>query len=186
MRARCGGRLRRPAPVLVPGNIGAKAARRHFALADEQLIEVGNAWGFVLDLLCSRCEGGQSHFRRTKIGTVPFDAVLLLGHPGKLAKLALEQWDTHSSRSQSAAPAVARLHQEVLGRPAVESPTIEGIFAALGDAEKTQLAQRLAGDVQRAVVGRLGGGSENMGVAVFLVDMAGNCLGTAGDLTPWQ
>ena len=37
------------APVLVPGNIGAKAARRHFALRDEQVIEVGNAWGFVLD-----------------------------------------------------------------------------------------------------------------------------------------
>jgi cobalt-precorrin-5B (C1)-methyltransferase len=190
--AACGVR----APVLVPGNIGAKAARRHFSLADEQLIEVGNAWGFVLDLLVQR-ERGQSHFREAKIGTVPvFDAVLLLGHPGKLAKLAQGQWDTHSARSPAAVPAVARLHQEVLGRLAAESPTIEGIFAALESAEKTRLAQRLAADVQDAVVRRLSPlptnlrsaeGDQNFPrVAVCLVDMAGGLLGTAGDLIPWQ
>ncbi|MDD4892138.1 MAG: cobalt-precorrin-5B (C(1))-methyltransferase CbiD, partial [Phycisphaerae bacterium] len=35
------------APVLVPGNIGAKAASANFALRDEQVIEVGNEWGYV-------------------------------------------------------------------------------------------------------------------------------------------
>ncbi|MGO8690736.1 MAG: cobalt-precorrin-5B (C(1))-methyltransferase CbiD [Thermoguttaceae bacterium] len=209
--AACGVR----APVLVPGNIGAKAARGHFSLAEEQLVEVGNAWGFLLDLLAERARGHSV-----------FDAVLLLGHPGKLAKLALGQWDTHSSRSPTATPLVARLHQEVLGRPAAESPTVEGIFAALEPTEKTLLAQRLAGDVQRAVVRRLSplpsgegqgvrasrdrpneetvsrpnrphpnplraptegwSGEGTMSVAVFLVDMAGDCLGTAGDLTPWR
>ncbi len=171
--AACGVR----APVLAPGNIGAKAARRHFALADEQLVEVGNAWHFVLDLLAA------------KIGTSPrFDAVLLVGHPGKLAKLAAEHWDTHSSRSPSAAPAVARLHQEVFQRPAADVPTVEGIFAALQPADRTTLAQRLAGDVQRAVARGLGRGDKDdtFTVAVFLVNMAGACLGTAGDLTPWR
>ncbi len=64
--AACGVR----APLLVPGNIGANAARSHFSPSDEQLIEVGNAWGFVLDLVAGR-ERGQSHFRYAKIGTVP-------------------------------------------------------------------------------------------------------------------
>ena len=245
--AACGVR----APVLVPGNIGAKAARGHFSLAEEQVIEVGNAWGFVLDLLGSRSEVPSLALRATAMSlpedplpacgfassadrqkssvdrTSVFDAVLLLGHPGKLAKLALGQWDTHSSRSPAATPLVARLHQEVLGRPAVDSPTVEGIFAALEAAEKTLLAQRLAGDVQRAVLGRLGAGPLSLrerarvrarrdhadeetasrpncphpraprqwslpagegtkSVAVFLVDMAGALLGTAGDLTPWR
>jgi cobalt-precorrin-5B (C1)-methyltransferase len=227
--AACGVR----APVLVPGNIGAKAARRHFSLAEEQLVEVGNAWGFVLDLLgchgwlvhpySKRTAGQAGHHAEHGLGTrmaPSFDAVLLLGHPGKLAKLAREQWDTHSARSPAAAPTVARLHQELLGRPAAETTTVEGIFAALKSAEKNLLAQRLAGDVQRAVQRRLSPlplgegqgvrawrdhaseetasrpnrphpnplpeGEGTPRVAVFLVDMAGACLGTAGDLTPWR
>ncbi len=108
---------------------------------------------------------------------------MLLGHPGKLAKLALGQWDTHWSRSQGAVPSVGQLHREVLHRPAADSPTVEGIFAALEPAERTLLAERLAGDIRRAAEQRLRG---RVAVAVFLVDMAGQCLGTAGDLTPWR
>ena len=33
-----------------------------------------------------------------------FDRLLILGHPGKLAKLTMGYWDTHSSRSGSAVP----------------------------------------------------------------------------------
>ena len=47
------------APVLVPGNIGASAARRHFSLREEQVIEAGNEWGFVLDLLFAACLSGR-------------------------------------------------------------------------------------------------------------------------------
>ncbi len=167
--AACGVR----AAVLVPGNIGLAASRRHFALSDEQVVEVGNAWGFALDLLVAPS-------RR-------FDAVMLLGHPGKLAKLARGQWDTHSSRSAAAAESVGRLHVEVLGRPAPESPTVEGIFAALEPAARAMLAERLADDVRRSVMRRLEGHGAGgaMAVAVFLVDMAGERLGTAGDFTPW-
>jgi cobalt-precorrin-5B (C1)-methyltransferase len=166
--AACGVR----APALVPGNIGAKAARTLFSLRDEQLVEVGNAWGFLLDLLPS----------------YTFAAVMLLGHPGKLAKLAQGQWDTHSSRSDRAIEAVARLHQEVLRRPAAESPTVEGIFAALAADDKKSLADDLARRVQQAVVDRLAAGRDEREIppAVVLVDMAGRLLGSAGDLTPWR
>ena len=196
--AACGVR----APALVPGNIGAKAARTIFSLRDEQVVEVGNAWGFVLDLLPS----------------YKFAALMLLGHPGKLAKLAQGQWDTHSARSDRATEAVARLHEEVLCRPAAESPTVEGIFAALSADEKKSLADALAGRVRQAVAGRLmqcqsgndesrwgesctvgpgvavqlppqhppGRDKRDIPLAVVLVDMAGRLLGSAGDLTPWQ
>ena len=158
--------MRGSALVLTPGNIGAKAARAMFTLRDEQLIEVGNAWGFVLDLLPA----------------YPFEALLLLGHPGKLAKLAQGQWDTHSAQSGPATDVVAPLHEEVLGRPPVRA-TVEGIFAALDADERARLADTLAERVRQAVGRRP---LEQVHLAVVLVDMAGQCLGSAGDLTPWR
>ena len=155
------------APVLVPGNIGARAARRHFALSAEQVIEAGNQWGFLIDLLA----------RYT------FDAVMVLGHPGKLAKLAAGQWDTHSGRSSQAIGYLAELHQDVLGRPAPESPTAEGFFLSMADRERDLVGQELARRVRRAVGERVDG---RLPAAVFLINMAGECLGNDGDFSPWQ
>ena len=154
-------------PVLVPGNIGAGAARGHFALRDEQLVEVGNEWGFVLDLLAQYA----------------FQAVLLVGHPGKLAKLAAGQWDTHSARSSQATRYVDGLCPAVLGHPAPDSTTAEGVFAALSPSEKKTLADELAKRVRVAVASRI---ADRLPVAVFLVNMAGQCLGADGDFSPWQ
>lgn len=70
-------------PILVPGNIGATAATR-YTVAEQQVIEVGNQWGVALDDVASR----------------QFKALMLAGHPGKLAKLIQGDWDTHSSRSR--------------------------------------------------------------------------------------
>ena len=103
-------------PVFVPGRIGEKAARRHFQLVPEQLIEVSNEWGFVLD------EAAKYEFSR----------LLVLGHPGKLAKLAMGQWDTHSSRSTSAVPFVEGLTRDLLGGTEEASRTVEGILGFLG------------------------------------------------------
>jgi cobalt-precorrin-5B (C1)-methyltransferase len=155
------------APVLVPGNIGAAAARRHFSLAEEQVIEAGNEWGFVVDLVFQHA----------------FRAVMLLGHPGKLAKLAAGHWDTHSSRSGSVAHYLSRVCPEVLGHAPPDSTTAEGVLAALLPAERTALARELAKRVRLAVAGRI---AQRLPVAVFLVNMAGECLGTDGDFTPWQ
>jgi cobalt-precorrin-5B (C1)-methyltransferase len=154
------------APVLVPGNIGARAARRHFSLREEQVIEAGNEWGFVLDLLSQHA----------------FRAVMLLGHPGKLAKLAAGQWDTHSARSGSVAHDLSQIGPEFLGYPLPDSTTAEGVFAALPRSEQTTLAVELARRVRAAAAGRIG---QRLPVAVFLVNMAGDCLGSDGDLAPW-
>ena len=154
-------------PVLVPGNIGARAARRHFSVREEQVIEVGNEWGFVLELL----------------PRYAFQAVMLLGHPGKLVKLAAGQWDTHSSRSGQVAQYLSGMCPEVLGHPAPESPTAEGILAALSPRERRILADELARRVGSAVTSRIAG---RLPVVVFLVNMAEQCLGTVGDDSPWK
>ncbi len=151
-------------PVLVPGNIGWRAARRHFRCAEEQVLEVGNEWGTMLDELADRS----------------FVRYLLVGHAGKLAKLAQGHWDTHSSRAPSALPWVAELAARLLGRALPEVPTVEGLFAALEPTEVATVASAIAARIAATVERRM-----HRPVAVVLVDMAGTRLAHFGDLAPW-
>ena len=155
------------APVLVPGNIGASAATKHFSLAEEQVIEAGNQWGFVLDEVARRS----------------FKAVMLAGHPGKLAKLIRGDWDTHSSRSGRAVDVVAAIARDVLLPVSIQTETVEGLFSALSPPDSHLLGDELASRIREAVSERVG---EVQTVCVVLVDMAGNRLGSSGGLTPWQ
>jgi len=145
-------------PVFVPGHIGARAARRHLGVTDEQIIEVSNEWGFILDAAAS----------------CPFKVVMILGHPGKLAKLAMNQWDTHSSRSPSAVPFVTDMAARVLGKELGEGNTVEGIFATLSSRESKMLGDELAGAVCRAIRKRTEAAWE---VNVILVNMKGDLIG---------
>jgi len=184
--AACGVR----ALVLTPGNIGATAVRRRFTLADEQVIEVGNEWGFVADALAKHYD---------------FRTILIAGHPGKLAKLAAGDWDTHSSRSESAVPFVLSLGEKTLDRPISPATTTEGLFAALDEPDRHRLADELARLIRlvawRRCLSPCGLGkrqdmaannaampplTEGLQVAVLLSDMAGNELGGDGDFSPWQ
>ena len=154
-------------PVVVPGHIGARAARKLFNISDEQIIEVSNEWGFALDAM------------KTKV----FKAILVMGHPGKLAKLAQGQWDTHSSRSPGAQSYAAAMSAEETGRTFEDAPTVEGVFEALTEKEKRKVGDRLAKAVKEAVERRLAGLAP---VSCVLVDMKGRLLGSEGDVTPWQ
>lgn len=155
------------APVLVPGNIGDRAARRHFRVSTEQVIQVSNQWGFMLDAAMGRS----------------FERILVLGHPGKLAKLIDGQWDTHSSRSTSAVPIVTRVAEERLGERMAETPTVEGIFEALSVEKRRAVGDALCAAIGRAVRERFGATRR---LAVGIINMPGDLLGSDGDLTAWQ
>ena len=152
--------------VLTPGHIGTRGARARFGLADEQVIEVGNEWDFITRAL----------------GEYSFQAVLIAGHPGKLAKLAAGDWDTHSARSAGAVAFVRALAGRA-GCPAPEAQTTEGLFEALAAAPRRRLADELAGLVRQAVADKI---ARRAPVAVLLVDMAGGPLGGDGDFSPWK
>lgn len=154
-------------PVMVPGHIGARSAQALLHIREDNLIEVSNEWGFALD----------------EVKKHVFEKILILGHPGKLAKLAQGEWDTHSSRSPSALPYVAKLAGELTGFACADIPTVEGVFNALPKENKRLLGDELAGAVRDAVRARL---HNDVPVSVVLVDMKGNLLGQKGDLTPWQ
>jgi len=107
----------------------------------------------------------------------------VLGHPGKLAKLAADEWDTHSSSSSSAVCIVARMSEEILGEPASDSTTVEGLFALVSSDQSQRLGNALAVNVRKAIAARIG---SRIMLCVVLVNMAGDILGTTGDQSPWK
>ncbi len=153
-------------PVFVPGRIGQRAAARHFRPLPEQLIEVSNEWGFMLD------QAAQLGFR----------GLLALGHPGKLAKLADGQWDTHSKRSRSAVPMVTALVRNLLGWSVDDPATVEAIFSHLPPESARIVADGLSAKIRDAISRRVSG---RFTVSVVVVNLLGEVLGNGGDLSPW-
>ncbi len=153
--------------VLVPGNIGTAGCKKHFQVAEQQLIEVGNEWGFVIDAFSERS----------------FSSLLVAGHPGKLAKLISGHWNTHSSASPPACDAIARLARRKLGIEMPESPTVEGLFSQLETEDSKALGNLLAEEISNAISQRIGRTAQ---VAVFLVNMAGDHVAHAGDISTWE
>ncbi len=154
-------------PILVPGHIGERAARRDFNTVPEQVIETGNEWGVALDESVKH----------------PFTALMALGHPGKLAKLIRGDFDTHSHRSQSAVGIVEAFHKAVIGRPAAKVATVEGIFMALETQQRRRLGDRLAEAVREAITKKVG---DKLIVATVLIDLSGRIFGEAGDTQKWR
>jgi cobalt-precorrin-5B (C1)-methyltransferase len=153
-------------PIFVPGRIGGKAAMRMFEIDADHVIEVSNEWGFMLD-------------SATACG---FESVLVVGHPGKLAKICAGSWDTHSSKSASAVPTVLAMAEKVIGHAPSGSLTVEGVFRALTPTDRTRLAQYVAADIRRKISERV---SHRFYVAVILVDLNGTLLGYDGDVAIW-
>ncbi len=67
-------------PVLVPGNLGEGFARQKYTLLPEEVVHMGNQVGFMLDECMKR----------------EIEQVILLGHIGKLVKVAAGIFDTRS------------------------------------------------------------------------------------------
>ena len=128
------------------------------------IVEVSNEWGHALDAAAAK----------------GFAALLLAGHPGKLAKLAEGHFDTHSSRSPSPLPQVRALVQDLTGHPAGAAPTLEGLFQALAPDERRRVADHLAGSVAQAARNRTG-----LPCAVLLTTMDGGVYGALTEDTPW-
>lgn len=152
--------------VFTAGNIGTGAAVRSLGLPKDAVIEVSNEWGFMLDCL-------ERH---------DIDALLVVGHPGKLAKLPSGEWDTHSSRSASAIPCVRQTVRDVLGEDAENANTVEEIMESYSGEARTKLAGALAEKVAAAVAERT---KNRFAVSVTLVNMKGEVTGSYGDMDGW-
>jgi len=78
--------------VLSPGNLGQRFARAFLKLPLKQIVQMSNFAGFSLECI--------SETLRASEQTLPL--LWLVGHPGKLAKILNDIWDTHSHRSEGA------------------------------------------------------------------------------------
>ena len=154
-------------PIFTAGNIGTRSALKQLNVEPEQVIEVSNEWGFMLDA------ASRKNLR----------ALLAMGHPGKLVKLIAGDFDTHSSRSQSALPIVLSVASEVLGLKGSDSATVEGVFAALEKSDRKALANELSKRICEAIYKRV---NKKFKIAVTLVDMFGDIIGHSGNLKLWK
>lgn len=156
------------APVFTPGHIGRRAAERRFNLQPQQLVEVSNEWGYVLE---TSLDYG-------------FEHLLLIGHPGKLGKLAMGQWQTHSAQSDSAVEHITRLAEGLLGRQLEKQQTVEGVFmVALDSDERQKVGEALAAEINAAVGTNFVSARRT---AVVLINLQGEILGSHGSLEVWQ
>jgi cobalt-precorrin-5B (C1)-methyltransferase len=158
--------------VLVPGNLGEGACRRHFNLPQEQVVQIGNFLGFMLN------EAVKRHFRR----------IILAGHPGKLAKLLRGDLDTHSLKSAPAMDIINKvlkeegLEEETL-RVLENLPTVEGILQELKSRDRLKLMNCVADRIEIKASTLVQEKSE-MGVILFNMEMG--IAGLSNGARRWQ
>jgi cobalt-precorrin-5B (C1)-methyltransferase len=156
--------------VLAPGNLGQRFARNQLGIPTRRVVQMSNFIGLALDYL--------QQTLRENSQNLPL--LWLVGHPGKLTKIVVGDWDTHSGRSLSPLHSVIQLaHEyglppsalEVLGRCRSTEEAIELLpVEILSPAFWRLVGQRIAGVVAPRVpsVGR---------VQVRLFRMDGGALG---------
>ncbi len=141
---------------LVPGNIGRKAICAIFTPVSDSVIEVSNEWGYSIDTAA-------------KIG---FEKVTIGGHPGKLAKIAMDIWDTHSSKSSSAFMFVKELCEHLINSCIdINTTTVEGLFQLLSEKDQRNIAAIIANLIKCKISERTKLSPDN--IRVILTNMSG-------------
>ncbi len=149
---------------MVPGNIGAAAAKTHFGATDEQTVEVANHWGFALDALPAK-QTGELH---------------IVGHPGKLIKLTRDVWNTHSRFGTPVAPILAASAREMHVDVPATPNTAEEVLCALSQEKRVMLGLMWCRRITQAVNSRLARrkNAPRLRVGTSLVAMDGSLAGS--------
>ena len=152
--------------ILVAGHYGMRAAQHFFNAPTEDIIEVSNEWDTAMQ-----------HAAMKK----PL-SLLLLSHPGKLAKFIDGHFNTHSKCSPSALPIVQRIATE-LDIPITETEnTVEGVFQRLSSTDTTLLGVTLAERIAQSAKQH----SKIPNIDVVLIDMQNHILAESGDTSKWR
>ena len=154
--------------VLSPGNLGQRFARASLDLPLKQIVQMSNFVGFALDALTASL-AELNH-------TLPL--LWVVGHPGKLAKLLTDVWDTHSHKGSSGVDGLLSVAEESapLLVPLLESVnSTEAAIEKMADfPNKEAFWVAVENRIKMAVLPRLGNVRE---VRVRLFAMDGSALG---------
>ncbi len=154
----------------LPGKIGRGYAKTMLGLPEKRVVQIANFLGDALDFMQRALDEEQRQL----------DALWLLGHPGKLAKVLDGVWDTHSSKSGMAMGGVARVAAERGFDPRVvrEIAQANTVEAAMERLKRETGAQALWMEIERRIAARV---HERVPVVkqveVRLFDLSGNALG---------
>jgi len=160
---------------VVPGNIGEKITKKLFKAPDEAIVQTGDFMGFMLD---QAAEKGVKE-------------IMLLGHPGKLVKLAAGIFNTHHKMGDARAEVIAAY----AGAVGADSDTINRILESNTTEEAAEILKqvnlsratfdRIAEKVRSRVMERI---KEKAKVSVIIVSLDGAVLGmdeSARCAEPW-
>jgi cobalamin biosynthesis protein CbiD len=159
---------------LAPGRFGERAARERFGAAETQIVECSN---FVGDLLDRCADAG-------------LQRVVLVGHAGKLVKVAAGVWNTHSRQADARLETLAALAAAAGAPPTLvveilELPTVEAAVEVLAGAGLSDVwddvAERAARRADERMARRSGeAGSPHCDCAVVAYD--GGVIGRSAAL----
>jgi len=158
--------------VLAPGNLGQQFARSFLAIPVKRFVQMSNFVGFTLE--CVQRTLDENRYILPKLW--------LVGHPGKLAKVLDDVWDTHSSNSRSAVQAVLRVADEFgiddkLRDSIGSARTVEGIIEILRAESASGPFWR---QVERKIELKVGTQLEHVDqICVRLFQMDGKALGAS-------
>jgi cobalt-precorrin-5B (C1)-methyltransferase len=127
--------------VLAPGNLGQRFARGSLSLPLKCVVQMSNFVGFALE--CVEATLRERDHRLTRLWVV--------GHPGKIAKVLDDVWDTHSHTAPSAVGAICRVAREL----GFDTKNLEGLRTVEGVAEalaaQSPIARTLWNEVEKRV-----------------------------------
>ena len=156
---------------LAPGGFGERAARDVFGAAETQIVQCSN---FVGDLLDHCVDRGVAR-------------VLLVGHAGKLAKVAAGVWNTHSRVADARLETLAALAAAAGAAPPLvvellDLPTIEAAVEVLAEAGLADVwddvARRAARRAEERAARRAGSGAPPS-CDCAVVDYSGAVIGSS-------
>ncbi|MCF6149039.1 MAG: cobalt-precorrin-5B (C(1))-methyltransferase [Candidatus Kuenenia sp.] len=158
--------------VLVPGNLGERAMSNSYSfIAKDQIVQMSNYVGFMLNAVKEK----------------GFECVILAGHPGKLAKLLRNDFNTHSSVSRPANDVLiecvkSACHTQQMLNELKEASTVEGILELLHKNNILSLMDSVAVKIEDKVCEFM---HHEVDAGVVLFNMEGSVVGKSGSAKKW-
>lgn len=148
----------------VPGNIGERITKQLFNVADDQIVQTGDFVGYMLDKAVER----------------GFKEIVLVGHSGKLVKLAAGIFNTHHKMGDARNEVIAAY----AGAVGASTQTIRQLLQANTTEEATEILQKVGlqqatyDSIAQRVNVKLAERSKNkICFSVVIVSMDGKILG---------
>lgn len=162
--------------LYVPGNIGERIAKEKFGVPEDAIVQTGDFVGYMLD---KAVEKGVKE-------------IIVLGHSGKLVKVAARLFNTHHKVGDARNEVVA----SYAGAAGVDQKTIKALLEANTTDEATEILRQvnlveptydlIAERVHKQVSDRV---ENKIKISVIIVAMDGKVLGmgtNAKENKPWQ